>query len=209
MSKKEYYLCPPFLKGNHSHKTSSHVHPIFPYLSFQSQPTKMCLQKCHFSTSKGDSPPSYKGGLGHHDTNSNNPLFSGNSIKTTLQNYHTTHTCIVCSISIFPPQDRYSHFLPNNHGFGFVNSKLCWGPLRRVNWTQPNAESRKISVATRPKPAKAWQGLVGIGWDRGIWDWLGCLGLVGMVGSKISQDGLKVYGWWIESLEENLPGVMV
>lgn len=113
VQKRNITCAPPFLKANLSRKTSSHLHPIFPYLSFQSQPTKRCLPKNVISPHhRGIKPQVTRGVKKNHDTNSNNPLFSGNSIKTTVQNYHNT-THLYRLLSFDPsPQDRYSHFLP-------------------------------------------------------------------------------------------------
>ena len=154
---------------------------------------KVLTQKCHFSTSQGDKTPSYKGGQEKSWHQLKQSTIFGEFHDKPPFKITTQHTCIVCSVSISPPKIDIPIF--TNKIMGLVSKrKLCERPWEGVNYTywNPTNESRKISVATRPKPAKAWQGF---GWLVG-WDWLGW-----WVG-KISQDGLKVYGWWIESLKK-------
>lgn len=177
---------------------------------FQSQPTKnVPSKKCHVPHHIFDSPPSYKGGLVNHDTNSNNPLFSVNSMinHPSKLPHNTTHLYRLLSFDL-PPKNKENY-----------QSSWVWFPwetlrktLRRVsNYTywNPTNESRKISVATRPKPAKAWQGLglVGWGWlDGGFQNiprWaesLWCLWLVNWIFKKICQVLMVFQVWsiWID-----------
>ena len=158
MFKKEYDLCPPFLKGNLSRKTASHVHPIFPYLS--SNPSQ---QKCAFKNVMFHITGELQGGLVNHDTNSNNPLFSGNSMINHPSKL-PQHTYLYGLLSFdLPPKNKYSHFYPII--MGLVSwTKLLLKTLRRVNWTNPTPSRGRSPWPPGLSPQRPW-GL-GLGWLR-------------------------------------------
>ena len=97
---------PPFLKANLSRKTSSHVHPIFPYLSSNPRQQKLCLQKCHFSTSHFWFTPKLQGGSceSWHQLKQST-IFGEFHQKPPFKITTTQHTCILFLSFDLPPQD--------------------------------------------------------------------------------------------------------